>query len=165
MPWPLASPEHQHPWYWLCRINKLLSYLRKYFNNLCPPELNLNLNCAKFPWHPFNHFDSFPSPPQEEFTIAVSRVPCSMHAKAGPQPYLTCIACNVMTELWFAGCAASPPPRTKAASRISWRECGLTIWQSYSAPADSDSTAMYNIWLAEKSPETQSHKRSWLWLP
>ena len=20
MPWLLASPEHQHPWYWLCRI-------------------------------------------------------------------------------------------------------------------------------------------------
>ena len=21
MPWLLASPSHQHPWYWLCRIN------------------------------------------------------------------------------------------------------------------------------------------------
>ena len=25
------------------------------------------------------------------------------------QPYPTCIACNAMTELWFAACAVSPP--------------------------------------------------------
>ena len=58
----------------------------------------------------------FPSPPEEEFTILV---PCSMQAKRGPQPYLTCIACNVLTELCFAGCAASPP-RTKSSRGISW---------------------------------------------
>ena len=26
---------YQHPWYWLCRIGKFLSYLRKDFNYLC----------------------------------------------------------------------------------------------------------------------------------
>ena len=35
MPWLLASPGHQHPWYWLCRIGKCLSYLRKDFNYPC----------------------------------------------------------------------------------------------------------------------------------
>ena len=27
MPWLLTLPRHQHPWYWLCRICKSLSYL------------------------------------------------------------------------------------------------------------------------------------------
>ena len=35
MPWLLASPGHQHPWYWPCRIGRSLSYLRKDFNYLC----------------------------------------------------------------------------------------------------------------------------------
>ena len=30
-----ASPEHQQPWYWLCRMGRSLSYLRKDFNYLC----------------------------------------------------------------------------------------------------------------------------------
>ena len=34
MPWLLASPGHQHPWYWLCRICKSLSFMRKDFNYL-----------------------------------------------------------------------------------------------------------------------------------
>ena len=34
MPWLLTSPGHQQPWYWLCRIRRFLSYLRKDFNNL-----------------------------------------------------------------------------------------------------------------------------------
>ena len=28
----LVSPGHQQPWYWLCRIGMLLSYMRKNFN-------------------------------------------------------------------------------------------------------------------------------------
>ena len=35
MPWLLTSPGHQQPWYWLCRMGWLLSYLRKDFNYLC----------------------------------------------------------------------------------------------------------------------------------
>ena len=35
MTWLLASPGHQHPWYWPCRIGKFLSYLNNDFNNLC----------------------------------------------------------------------------------------------------------------------------------
>ena len=35
MPWLLTSPGHQHPWYWLCRIGKSLSYLRKDYICLC----------------------------------------------------------------------------------------------------------------------------------
>ena len=46
----------------------------------------------------------FPSPPEEEFTIHASGVPCSMQAKPGPKPHPTCIA---MAELWFAKCAKS----------------------------------------------------------
>ena len=34
MPWLLASPGHQQPWYWLSRIVRSLSCLRKYFNFL-----------------------------------------------------------------------------------------------------------------------------------
>ena len=35
MPWLLASPGHQQPWYWLCRIGRSLSYSRRNFNYLC----------------------------------------------------------------------------------------------------------------------------------
>ena len=35
MPWLLASPGHQQPWYWLCRIGMSLSYSRRTFNYLC----------------------------------------------------------------------------------------------------------------------------------
>ena len=48
---------------------------------------------------------------------------------------------NAMTPLWFAGCAGSPH-RTKSARRIAWKGYSLTIWQRYSAPADSEGTAM-----------------------
>ena len=34
MPWLLASPGHQPPWYWLCRMSRSLSYLKKDFNYL-----------------------------------------------------------------------------------------------------------------------------------
>ena len=34
MPWLLTSPGHQQPWYWLCRIGRFLSYMRKDFNYL-----------------------------------------------------------------------------------------------------------------------------------
>ena len=77
---------------------------------------------------------SFLSSPEEEFTIPVPGVPCSIQAKPGPQPYPTCIACNAMTKLWFAGCAVSPP-RTKSARWISWRGCSFMIWQKYSVPS------------------------------
>ena len=43
MPWLLTSPGHQQPWYWLCRIGRFLSYLRKDFNYLC------RINLEK--WH------------------------------------------------------------------------------------------------------------------
>ena len=90
------------------------------------------------PYSPPSHF---PSPQDKEFTICVSGVPCSMQARPGPQSYLICIACNTMTELWFAGCAVSPP-KTKSACRISWRGCSLKIWQRYSSPGDSEGIAM-----------------------
>ena len=31
MPWRLASPGHQQPWYWFCRIGRSLSYSRRNF--------------------------------------------------------------------------------------------------------------------------------------
>ena len=34
MPWLLTSPGHQQPWYWLCRIGRFLSYLKKDLNYL-----------------------------------------------------------------------------------------------------------------------------------
>ena len=35
MPWLLTSPGHQQPWYWLYRICRSFSYLRKCFEYLC----------------------------------------------------------------------------------------------------------------------------------
>ena len=35
MPWLLTSPGHQQPWYWLCRLWRAWSYLRKDFKYLC----------------------------------------------------------------------------------------------------------------------------------
>ena len=35
MPWLHASPCHQQPWYWLCRIVMSLYYMRKDFQSLC----------------------------------------------------------------------------------------------------------------------------------
>ena len=32
--WLLTSPGHHEPWYWLCRIGRFLSHLRKDFNYL-----------------------------------------------------------------------------------------------------------------------------------
>ena len=43
MPWLLASPGHQQPWYWLYRIGRFLSYLRKDFN--CRRRINEEI------WH------------------------------------------------------------------------------------------------------------------
>ena len=34
MTWRLESPGHQQPWYWLCRINRSLTFMRKDFNYL-----------------------------------------------------------------------------------------------------------------------------------
>ena len=34
VPWLLASPGHQQPWYWLCKISKSWSYMRNDFNYL-----------------------------------------------------------------------------------------------------------------------------------
>ena len=34
MPWRHVSPGHHQPWYWLCRINGSLFYMRKKFKNL-----------------------------------------------------------------------------------------------------------------------------------
>ena len=35
MPWLLASPGHQQPWYWLCEIGKSWSFAWKDYNYLC----------------------------------------------------------------------------------------------------------------------------------
>ena len=35
MPWRLASPGHQQPWYWLCNLGRPLSYTRKDSIHLC----------------------------------------------------------------------------------------------------------------------------------
>ena len=48
----LASPGHQQPWYWLCRMGKYLSYLRKDFNacviSMWRNVININI-CFIFP--------------------------------------------------------------------------------------------------------------------
>ena len=35
MPWPLMSPSHQQPWYWLWAVGSSLSSMRRDLNHLC----------------------------------------------------------------------------------------------------------------------------------
>ena len=53
MPWLLTSPGHQQPLYWLCRIGRFLSYLRKDFKYLC------HINVEK--WHKMQIYVYVPS--------------------------------------------------------------------------------------------------------
>ena len=55
MPWLLTSPGHQQPWYWLYRIRRSFSYLRKRFRYLC--EINVE------EWHKIQIYV-----PSEKFT-------------------------------------------------------------------------------------------------
>ena len=54
MPWLLMSPGHQQPWYWLCRICRSNSYLRKDFKYLCYINVEhapaLKPECIYFKW-------------------------------------------------------------------------------------------------------------------
>ena len=45
MPCLCALSGHQRPWYWLCRIGKLFSYLRKDYNCLCHVSMGNDLTC------------------------------------------------------------------------------------------------------------------------
>ena len=45
MPWLLTSPGHQQPWYWLCRIGRFLSYLRKDFSYLLVSMWRYDTKC------------------------------------------------------------------------------------------------------------------------
>ena len=45
MPWLLMSPGHQQQWYWLCRIGRSLSYLRKDFNYQCHINVEECIKC------------------------------------------------------------------------------------------------------------------------
>ena len=57
MPWLLRSPGHQHQWYWLCRIDKFLSYLKEDFN-----YLHVNVD----EWHKIKNICFVPS---EQFSM------------------------------------------------------------------------------------------------
>ena len=52
MPWLLVSPGHQQPWYWLCRISRYLSSMRKKFNYL--KYIQLDKGLATLPSHVFS---------------------------------------------------------------------------------------------------------------
>ena len=43
MPWLLVSPEHQQPWYWICRINRSLPSTRKWFYLPVPPRQEMQI--------------------------------------------------------------------------------------------------------------------------
>ena len=53
MPWLLTSPGHQQPWYWLYRICRSFSYLRKCFKYLC--QINVE------EWHKMQIYVYVPS--------------------------------------------------------------------------------------------------------
>ena len=58
MPWLLTSPGHQQPWYWLNRICRSFSYLRKCFKYLC------QINGEE--WHKMQIYVNVPS---EKFSM------------------------------------------------------------------------------------------------
>ena len=58
MPWLLASPGHQQPWYWLFGICRSFSYLRMCFKYLC--QINVE------EWHKIQIYVYIPS---EKFSI------------------------------------------------------------------------------------------------
>ena len=39
LPWLLVSPGHQQPWYWLCKIGKSWSYMRKAFSSVWSKDI------------------------------------------------------------------------------------------------------------------------------
>ena len=47
VPWLLTSPGHQQPWYWLCRIGRFLSYLRK-VSSTCIASMWRNYTKCKY---------------------------------------------------------------------------------------------------------------------
>ena len=53
MPWLLMSPGHQQPWYWLYRIWRSFSYLRKDFKYLCHMHNVPDWTCAT--WSNMSH--------------------------------------------------------------------------------------------------------------
>ena len=56
MPWLLASPGHQQPWYWLCVIDRPLSYLRKDFNTLVISFWRNDIKCIIYGYVSFGKF-------------------------------------------------------------------------------------------------------------
>ena len=58
MPWLLVSPGHLQPWYWLCRIGRPLSYLRKDFNYLCHVIFNEWHKMQIYVYVPFEKFST-----------------------------------------------------------------------------------------------------------
>ena len=73
MPWLLASPGHQQPWYWLCKISKSRSYMRKDFNYLWHVE-EWHLSCIRL-----SHSDSALHSGGQP---AVHTGPCGNHRQA-----------------------------------------------------------------------------------
>ena len=55
MPWLLASPGHQQPWYQLCKITKSWSYTRKNFNYLWHVRMEEWIKCKYIFMFPLNN--------------------------------------------------------------------------------------------------------------
>ena len=89
MPWLLASPGHQHPWYWLCRTSTFLSYLRKNFNYLC------HVNVTE--WHKTQIHIFVPS---EKFSM--QRVKFVMGCQETTHPTGGCAYQSLYDILWYS---------------------------------------------------------------
>ena len=77
MPWLLASPGHQQPWYWSCRIGRSLSYSMRNSNYLCLISIE--------EWHKMQIYVYVPS---EKFST--SRVKKALHQVAALPTWLFC---------------------------------------------------------------------------
>ena len=96
----------------------------------------------------------FPSRPEEEFEIFVSWVPCSMQANLVP-PTLSHLHRLQRDDQGPSQLAGS------LGEDAAWRSGKGT----QHPPTQMARSCRMQRWLVEESPETQSHRRSWLWSP
>ena len=89
MPWLLTSPGHQQPWYWLCRICRYWSYLRKDFKYL------RHINVEQ--WHKMKIYVFVPSEKCSMQRVNRNCTPDSVKKSSIHQWKYCCIHCFIIT--------------------------------------------------------------------
>ena len=116
MPWLLTSPGHQQPWYWLCRIGRFLSYLKKDFNYL------RHISVEK--WQKCKYMFMFPL----KNLACKGLIRCIIAVITGSSPYIT--TPSTVMRPWTSGAI-----NTGRSSMMHWLQhfawsCWITHWCS-----------------------------------